>query len=52
MARDKVQFQKGIGEAQFGENARLGGTALQTVGGKGWYGLAIASVEAGDGRSG
>jgi predicted O-methyltransferase YrrM len=33
-----------------GENPRLSGTALQIVGSKGWDGLAIALVEAGDGR--
>jgi predicted O-methyltransferase YrrM len=32
-----------------GENPRLNGTALQIVGSKGWDGLAIALVEAGDG---
>ena len=31
-----------------GENPRLSGTALQIVGGKGWDGLAIALVEAGE----
>ncbi len=31
-----------------GENPRLNGTALQIVGGKGWDGLAIALVEAGE----
>ncbi len=31
-----------------GENPRLNGTALQIVGSKGWDGLAIALVEAGD----
>ena len=32
-----------------GENPRLNGTALQIVGSKGWDGLAMALVEAGDG---